>query len=100
MKIKLEFEANEIEKVSRLTYYNNVMWKFIRHNELGLTHFKEIYDDVSDYPRYEFYIMNDGKFKYIAGGDGDPIPVESLGFGGVWISVDIHYPESLFNHLL
>ena len=96
MRVYLEVEASEIEKVPDLTYYNNIMWKFTKHNKLGITHFVEKYDDVNDYPFYELGTLVDGTFECLATGEGDPIPVDKLGFGGVSTMIMVHYPENLF----
>ena len=95
MRVYFEVEANEIEKVPELTYYNNIMWKFTKHNKLGITHFVEKYDDVNDYPFYELGTLVDGTFECLATGEGDPIPKDKIGFGGVFTQILMYYPEHI-----
>lgn len=84
MEILLRIQANEIEAVPELTVYNSIMWKFVTP-QLGLTHFKELYDDVNDYPIYHFGTLNDfGQFVY------------RVGFGGVWLEVTVQRPDLSF----
>lgn len=90
MQLIIKVEANEIRKVDEMTYYNHIVWELTRHDKMGITHIKEIYDDVSDYPRYELGIVLDGKFKTLLAGEGDPMPVKDLGFGGVWTEIGIY----------
>jgi hypothetical protein len=96
MRVYFEVEANEIEKVATATYYNNIMWKFTKPNKLGITYLKEHYDDVNDWPSYELGVLVDGKFKCLGTGEGDPIPEDKIGFGGVFTQIMIRYPEYLF----
>jgi hypothetical protein len=93
MEVQFRIEANEIEHAPELSVYNNRYWKFTKHNPLGFTHFKEKYDDVSNYPEYFFGVVIDGKFVSQAYGVGDPIPEDRLGFGGVWTEVWIQRPD-------
>lgn len=95
MEVYFKFEANEIEKVDSLSYYNYSMWRLKRQNGFGISHFIEKYDDVCDSPTYEFGIMDDGGFTCYASGEGDPVPEDKIGCGGVWTEVRLHYPESL-----
>lgn len=88
MNFKICIEANEIEQVDELSSYNNIVWKLARPT-LGLTHFKEVYDDVSEYPVYHFGIIENNRFKSILQGDGDPIPLDKIGVGGVWVEITI-----------
>lgn len=98
MEVCMRIEANEIEQVKELTYYNNVMWKFIRPNRLGITHFNEKFDDICEnYVRYEFGILEEGKFKYMFDGEGKCIPEKEIGCGGIWTEVHISYPEYMLN---
>ena len=100
MKTILRIEANEIEKVESMTFYNHIMWKIKSRNGYGFTHMREVYDDVSDYPDYTFgAITNNGKediFMPFASGEGDPVPVDKIGYGGVWIDVVMFNDISTF----
>lgn len=98
MKVKLEIEMNEIEEVISMCVYNNIMWRFTKPNKLRLTHFREIYDDVNDWPMYHFGIIENDKFMCLATGEGDQINDEKLGFGGCFVSINIYDPETLCNN--
>jgi hypothetical protein len=93
MQVYFKFEANEIEQDRELSYYNNAIWKFTKHNCLGFTHVRENYDDVSSWPDYDFGVYEDGKFVCLASGEGNPIPTDRIGTGGVWIEVYIVRPD-------
>ena len=96
MQMLLKIEANEIDFVPELTYYNNVHWK-LKKPFMGFTHFVEKYDDVYDTPDYLFGNIKDGEFVELLRGEGargiDDIYV---GFGGVWFDVYINVPEQYF----
>jgi len=94
MRVYFEVEANEIEKVPELTYYNNIMWKFTKPNKLGITHFVEHYDDVNDWPSYNLGVLVAGEFKCLGTGEGKPIPEDKIGFGGVFTQIMVYYPEN------
>ena len=95
MQTYFKFEANEIEKVESLSRYNHLVWRLKKRNDFGITHFVEKYDDVNDCPTYEFGAMDDEGFTVLASGEGDPVPEDKIGCGGVWTEVCLHYPESL-----
>lgn len=90
MQVVLKIEANEIVAVNELSYYNHAVYRLKKTNPYGVTHLVEIYDDVCDYPDYELGTLEDGKLKITMGGEGDPVPTEDLGCGGVWISITLH----------
>jgi len=89
MQTHIKIEANEIEKVEGRSFYNHIWWKLKKTNWLGITHLEEKYDDVIENPVYTLGTMNDDKFTFIAYGEGDPVPEEKIGCGGVWIDIDL-----------
>ena len=95
MNIYFEFEANEIEPVATMSHYNYAMWRMIRANKLGVTHFAEVYDDVSDTPAYELGVVVDGSFVSLLYGEGDPVPEGRIGCGGVFTKIQLFNPEMI-----
>lgn len=96
MEVVLRIEYRDILKKEETSYYNHLLWK-IKENKIGFTHIREIYDDVSDYPEYELGVLEEGKFKYILGGQGDPIDKNYLGFGGKYLEITTRYAHELFH---
>ena len=91
MEVIFRIEMNKIEYDEELSYYNCRVWK-MKYNLMGVTSFHEKYDDTESDPFYHFY--KDGKLFAI--GQGDKIDKKDVGFGGVFVNVDIYYPEHLF----
>jgi len=90
----IKFETRELELIKNLTYYNHVIHK-VKGSKFCFDHIKEIYDDVSDSPMYEYGVVEDGKFKCLFSGEGDPIPEGQESTGGVYVNTYIHCPEYL-----
>lgn len=89
-----KFATRELILIKELSYYNHVAYK-VKGSKFCFDHIKEIYDDVSDSPIYEFGVVKDEKFKCLFSGEGDPIPEGKENTGGVYVNVYIHYPEHL-----
>ncbi len=98
MKVTLKVEANEMEHVKSMSCYNNIMWRLKKTNDFGITHISERYDDVSDYPEYYLGHVPNGDFCSFTIGEGDPVPEDKIGTGGVWINIDICYPKGLIEN--
>lgn len=92
MRVQLLVQYNEIERDSLHSTYNHICWK-LNNPKFGLEYLVEVYDDVSDFPDYKLGIIRGGKFVHMASGEGDPIDEGYLGFGGVWLKVDVNCPE-------
>ncbi len=91
-----KIEANEISKVDEHTYYNNICWK-LKKPCLGITHFIEHYDDVSDCPDCFLGVIEDDNFKCkMIGEMSRGIDETYVGFGGVYFDVYVHSPEVYF----
>lgn len=92
MEVVLRFETRELERVKEKTFYNSVCHKFSR-TQLGMTHLYEIYDDVSDFPRYELGNFDSSGFNSQLFGEGDPIPEGKEDCGGVWVEITLSRPD-------
>lgn len=92
MNVIFEVQMSEIELDKEKTVYNYLHWK-MRRNHLGITHFKEKYDDVDQHcASYEFYRGD----KFLAIGEGDGIDEDDVGMGGVSVQVYLYRPEDMF----
>lgn len=92
MRVVFEVEMCDVVKNSEKTVYNNIHWDFNKNN-FGITHLKEIYDDVSEEPFYEFY-KGENLFTY---GVGEPMVEDKQGYGGVFVSIWICNERHLLN---
>lgn len=95
MIISLSFPYNNLKADEESTYYNHIMWEVTRRNQLGITHIREVYDDVCDYPNYELGQLSDGKFYCKLTGEGEPVNENKIGYGGVYLKIDLHYTNDL-----
>lgn len=92
MYVHFEVLMTEIAMNKEKTCYNHLHWD-MRPNRFGITHLKEIYDDVCEHTAsYKFYKGDE----MLCSGEGDPIPDDKIGFGGVSVMVQLHYPEHMF----
>lgn len=89
MRTVFEIEAREIERVDYLTTYNHIMWKFKVPQKNGITHFYEDYDDVGLEPSYRFGAFINGYLETYFCGEGEAVPAEKIGYGGVWFRVHV-----------
>lgn len=89
MRMHLKIEMNEISHCEALTHYNSIVWKLHSRNDLGITHFIEKYDDVSDSPDYALGTYFNDKFVVKAQGYGDSIYDTNLGIGGIFVDICI-----------
>ena len=90
----IKFQTTELQLVKDLTVYNSIVHK-LKFSKFNFDHIKEIYNDVDPSPFYDFGIIEDGKFKSLFSGEGDPVPEGKENTGGVYVNVYIHYPEHL-----
>lgn len=89
MKIHFEVLTTEITLNREMTVYNRLWWD-MKPNRFGITHLTEKYDDVCEHTAsYEFF--RNGEM--LCSGEGDPIPEEYIGVGGVSVMVQIGGPE-------
>lgn len=95
MQVLIQIEVQKVEKVSELSCYNHNVYRFKYHQESGITHFVEIFDDVSSEPEYEFGIIKNDKFTPLYCGYGDEMP-DSLTSGGVYVEVTLYNQPRLF----
>jgi hypothetical protein len=89
MRIHLKIEMTEISHCEALTHYNYIVWKLHTRNALGITHFIEKYDDVSDSPDYALGTYVNDEFVTKAQGYGDSIYNNNLGIGGIVLDICI-----------
>ena len=94
MQVIFKFETRELREVADLSYYNHITHE-VKHSKYCFTHIKEVYDDVSDCPSYQFGTIKDGKFNCSFGGEGEPIPDGKENTGGVYVKIYIDCPEYL-----
>lgn len=92
MQVIFEVEMSDVVLNKEKTVYNHIHWEF-KKNKCGITHLKEIYDDVSEEPEYEFYKGNE-LFAY---GIGGPMLEDKQGCGGVFISVWIYNADHILS---
>lgn len=91
MEIVFRFEMQEVEKLDEdKTYYNHLYWK-LKPNRHSVLYIREIYDDVSEH--WVFYELLDDEGKILFTGEGEPVDENSIGWGGRWIEINMHYPE-------
>lgn len=88
MELVIRFEANELVKNEAHTYYNHIHWD-VKPNNLKISRLIEVYDDVSEHPSYEMFRLKDSELQLIAYGEGDPVPKDRIGYGGVFFEVTI-----------
>jgi hypothetical protein len=92
MNVHFEVWTTEITLNKEMTFYNHLWWS-MKSNRYGITHFIEKYDDVCEHTAsYEFF--RDGEM--LCSGEGDPIPQDKIGTGGVSVMVQIDYAEYMF----
>ena len=89
-----KFETRELEFVKGLSVYNHSVYK-VKFSKFNFDHIVEIYSGGNGTPSYEFGVVEDGKFKCLFSGEGDPIPDGKENTGGVYVNVYIHCPEYL-----
>jgi hypothetical protein len=89
MEIYVKIEMNEIIFCKGLSHYNYLVWKLHSKNALGITHFIEKYDDVSDDPEYTLGTYVNDEFVVKAQGYGDSIYNKNLGIGGIFVDICI-----------
>jgi hypothetical protein len=92
MNIIMKFETRELKCIYDLTYYNYICYK-LKIPILGITHIYEKYDNMTEYVFYELgYFVNDEFICYLTG-EGDKIPEGKDNTGGVYVEIEIHYPD-------
>ena len=94
MRVIFELETRELREIKDLSYYNHVVHE-VKNSKFCFTHIKEVYDDVSDFPSYEFGLVENNLFNCLFGGEGEPVPAGKESMGGVHIQIHIDCPEYL-----
>lgn len=89
MRVVFEIEMSDVVKNDEKTIYNKIHWDFKKNNIFGITHLKEIYDDVSEEPEYEFY-TGANLFAY---GYGEPMVEDKQGYGGVFVQTRVNFTK-------
>ena len=95
MEMVLRFETRGLEIINYKTFYNSVCHK-LKTPYLGITHIYEKYDDVSQQPMYDLGFFVGDKFSVVAVGEGDGVPEDCQGIGGVWVEINIFSPNQFF----
>ena len=94
MQVMLRFETRELKEIKELSYYNHIIHE-LKNSKFCFTHIKEVYDDVNDWPSYAFGVIENGEFKCLFGGEGEPVPEGKESMGGVHVEIYIDCPEYL-----
>tara|TARA_R110000751_G_scaffold85323_2_gene170365 strand:- start:184 stop:483 length:300 start_codon:yes stop_codon:yes gene_type:complete len=94
MRVIFEFETRELREIKDLSCYNYIVHE-VKDSKFCFTHIREVYDDVRDFPSYQFGLVENKLFISLFGGEGEPVPEGKENMGGVHIQIHIDCPEYL-----
>ena len=86
----LKIDTTEIILCLEHTFYNHLVYKFLKPNRYNATHIIEVYDDVSEEPQYSFVKLVDLNFDFIMNGFGEPVPRGKYPIVGASFNVELY----------